>query len=202
MINTFNSDSIFQKYITHGKTVGYYPSAGFYDKKILSYPFDVIILSDYVDSQSINGNWQGHIFTQPQKIKSAFIKNDLKIREFIEFEVDRDLSYAVFEKNEKIFLYFFEDNNNTVERLVSAHLSLDGLITINDGCREGGNYECINTKKWLYNLESVLQEDTVFVRDHFEDSDSFSIITMRMETPKSEKIKKVFEMLYSDKSPT
>ena len=195
MINTYKSDSIFQKYITDGKTVGYYPSAGFYDKKILSYPFDVLILSDYVDSQSINGNWQGHIFTQPQKIKSAFIKNDLKIREFIEFEVDRDLSYAVFEKNEKIFLYFFEDNNNTVERLNSARVLLDGLITINDGCREGGNYECINTERWLSNLRPSLKEDIVYVRDHFEDSEGLKITTDE-ETTKSLKIKKVFESLY------
>jgi hypothetical protein len=194
MIDTFGSTKIFERYLTPEKLVAYYPSAGFYDQRILSFPFDVMILSDYVDSQSVS-EWKGHICSNASTIRSFFMKYEIKVRNFIEFETDPSLSYGVFERNNKIFIYFFEDNNHTQRRILEANIKLDGLITINDGCMEGGNYECINREEWIDRIRPALKEDAVHARDH-SDRNMGGHELIGGDSPKGLKIREAIKLLY------
>lgn len=47
-----------------------------------------------------------------------------------------------------LFLYA-EDNGVVLDRLRGADAPITRFVGINDGCREGGNHECVNDRTWL-----------------------------------------------------
>lgn len=57
--------------------------------------------------------------------------------------------YRVEQRGDRYFCFFFEDNNEVFERIRDANLPITTFIGINDGCREGENYECVNSQQWL-----------------------------------------------------
>lgn len=197
MIQTSYSDQIFKRYISEKSSVAYYPSAGVDDKRVLEFPFDVIILSDsfpYMGSNKVKNK----IFYDSEVLQSIIRNYYPDGLDILEKKIQAYLSYAVIRRNDRIFIFFFEDNNHTVERIKSARVQLDALITVNDGCQEGGNYECINRSDWKNKLNGNYKPDTIYVTDHSENKRFQPIRTTGGTNPEMSDKKKALENLYKD----
>lgn len=161
------STELLESIFLEKKSVAYYPSAGM-DKNIFLFPFDVLILSDALRFEHTSKRMNGIIYDQT--LIGAFILELFdEYLDHIESNIDSELSYAVISKKDKIFIYFFEDNNITLERLKNYKLKLDGFISINDGCNEGGSDKehCINSEDWIFKIQDIFSDDVIRVRDHF-----------------------------------
>jgi len=93
------------------------------------------------------------------------------------FDVILLSDYIVFQANYKIFIFYFEDNRNVRNRLIEQGIKLDGFIIHNDGCMEGGNYECVTNGNWTNEMEKIYKDSAVIVKDH--DSGSYHPIEIR-----------------------
>ncbi len=74
----------------------------------------------------------------------------------------------VFSIREKLGFLFFQDNNEVLARIRAAMRAIDCFIGINDGCCEGGNYECVHSRPFLHKLLSASAEKLVYITDHSE----------------------------------
>jgi hypothetical protein len=134
----------------------------------------VILLSDYIDSNSKRKN---RVNSKQEEIESHLYRlTNGKHRE-IERKIEREESYIVFQVNFKIFIFYFEDNRNVRNRLIEQGIKLDGFIIHNDGCMEGGNYECVTNGNWTNEMEKIYKDSAVIVKDH--DSGSYHPIEIR-----------------------
>jgi hypothetical protein len=154
---------IIQKYLEEGSTICYYPSSGFWDGKILQLPYDVVLLSDYID---INRDRKKRVNANVKQIENSLLRLTKGMHREIERRIDKEESYIVFELNKKIYIFYFEDNRNVRDRLIEQGIKLDAFIIHNDGCMEGGNYECTTNSEWSRELEKVYKDNTVIVQDH------------------------------------
>lgn len=68
---------------------------------------------------------------------------------------------------------FFEDNRETVQRLQAAHLRIDVFVGINDGCCEGGNYECVHEAPFMSQVLPLMQHGASYITDHGTDLQRF-----------------------------
>ena len=158
-----NLDRVVQKYLKAESTLCYYPSSGFWDENIFKLPFDVILLSDYIDN---NRDRKNRVNSNEKEILTN-LNRLTKGRHFIiEKKIDKNESYIVFQYNNRIYIFYFEDNRNVRNRLIEQEIQLDAFIIHNDGCMEGGNYECVTNRDWMLEIEKTFKEDTVIVKDH------------------------------------
>jgi hypothetical protein len=158
-----SKNQVIQKYLRKNSSICYYPSSGFWDTKILNLPFDVILLSDYIDC---NRNRKNRVNTNQSEIEANLNILTRGMHIEIERNINKDESYIVFEIDQKIFIYYFEDNRNVRNRLIEQGIKLDAFIIHNDGCMEGGNYECVTNSEWSKEMEKVYKDNTIIVQDH------------------------------------
>lgn len=59
------------------------------------------------------------------------------------------------------------DNNALLRELIENDIKVDCVVGINDGCCEGGNYECINTYSFFSRLSPILKDECLYITDHF-----------------------------------
>jgi hypothetical protein len=74
----------------------------------------------------------------------------------------------VFRVGEKLGFLFFRDNNEVLARIRRTMRIVHCFVGINDGCREGGNYECVHSRPFLHSLLSASAENLVYITDHSE----------------------------------
>lgn len=187
---------IFKKYILERKTVGYYPSAGFKDARILKYPFDILILSDYVEqkNESSKKDFINHNKGTIREAMDRYIFKSYNLQESI---ITDTLSYYVFKIKNKVYIYFFEDNSITKSRILEAGIKLDAIICLSDGCREKENYECLSSDTWLSDIKSSLKPDGIIIQDHKDGQKYFDDLHFTGgSTAESKNLKKVFLELY------
>lgn len=84
------------------------------------------------------------------------------VKDFADSDVQLSLLYAtktarVARAADKWIFLFFEDNNSVLARIAEAGWKIAQFLSVNDGCMEGGNYECVNEDpfmgKWLGLME-------------------------------------------------
>jgi hypothetical protein len=167
-------DRVIEKYLEEGKTICYYPSCGFRDTRIFNLPFDVILLSDYID---FKGKRRNKVNSNQEQIESHLYGLINFMHGEMEKKIEEEESYIVFQANYKIFIFYFEDNRNVRNRLIEQGIKLDGFIIHNDGCMEGGNYECVTNGNWTNEMEKIYKDSAVIVKDH--DSGSYHPIEIR-----------------------
>lgn len=142
-----NTDALLRSLLTPGRRLCFYPSCG---NRLLSPLFqlksEVFVFSDYYP-RNLAGRrrfWAGII------------------GDFADRGVQLSLVYAtktvrVARSVDKWLFLFFEDNNRALERIVEAGGKITQFFSVNDGCMEGGNYECVNEDpfmgKWLGLME-------------------------------------------------
>lgn len=76
--------------------------------------------------------------------------------------------HLLFRSNGKLALYLYEDNNLTLKRLHAAGLLVHHFVGICDGCREGGNYECVHDLGYLRQLTQLAAPEMRYTTDHSE----------------------------------
>lgn len=74
--------------------------------------------------------------------------------------------HLLFRSSGKLALYFYEDNNLTLKRLHAAGLQVHHFVGICDGCREGGNYECVHDLGYLRQLTQLAATEMRYTTDH------------------------------------
>lgn len=74
--------------------------------------------------------------------------------------------HLLFRSHGKLALYLYEDNNLTLKRLHAAGLQVHHFVGICDGCREGGNYECVHDLGYLRQLTQLAAPEMRYTTDH------------------------------------
>jgi hypothetical protein len=92
----------------------------------------------------------------------------------------------VFRVGEKLGFLFFRDNNEVLARIRRTLRVVHCFVGINDGCREGGNYECVHSRPFLYSLLSASAADLVYITDHSEYLGSHTRFRPRRYVPVSD----------------
>ena len=77
-------------------------------------------------------------------------------------------SYVEFRVGKKTAVYFFEDNNEVLERLDNEDLKVHHFVGICDGCMEGGNYECVHDRPFVWRLLRLAADGMRYTTDHSE----------------------------------
>ncbi len=81
-----------------------------------------------------------------------------------------DYTYEQFGVREGKVVLMPYDNNRTIQYLVAEGIEVSCVVAINDGCCEGGNWECVNTVEFFRKLRPALADECLYVRDHYDHS--------------------------------
>lgn len=74
--------------------------------------------------------------------------------------------HLAFRSEGKEAWIFFEDNNLTLKRISDAGLRIAAFVGICDGCREGGNLECVHERPFLRRLLPLADNGMRYFTDH------------------------------------
>lgn len=74
----------------------------------------------------------------------------------------------VFRSGEKWGFFFFQENNDVLKRIDDAGGKIQQFVGVCDGCREGGNHECVHDDPFLGKLLSVASKQMDYFTDHSE----------------------------------
>ena len=143
-----NSTALLRTLRSSGSHLCFYPSCG---NRLLSpllqLKSDVFVFSDYYP-RTLAGRrrfWAG--------IVEDFASRGLELSLLYATKTARVARAA-----EKWIFLFFEDNNRALARIGEAGWKIAQFFSDNDGCLEGGNYECVNEdpfmRKWLGLMEN------------------------------------------------
>lgn len=116
----------------------------------------------FTDKERRNGNWA--------RIEASFIRNRKPI-ELLEYGWD----YLKFRSGDKTGLLLWEDNNNTIDRLTKAGCKVHHFVGICDGCREGGNLECVHERPFVRRLMRIAADEMHYITDHSEPLQGISL---------------------------
>jgi hypothetical protein len=64
-----------------------------------------------------------------------------------------------------VFL-FFEDNNRVLARIAETGWKIAQFFSVNDGCFEGGNYECVNEDPFMGKWLALMEEGGDYFTTH------------------------------------
>jgi hypothetical protein len=136
----------------------FYPSSGpRCISNIMAVDCDAFVFADYGPSDSVTRRrfWdeieaEGRTLGKPLTLVASTVRT------------------RVFRVGEKLGLLFFQDNHEVLERIRLAGRVIHCFVGINDGCREGGNYECIHSRPFLHAVLSTSAQNLVYVTDHSE----------------------------------
>lgn len=152
----YNATAHLRELQASGRHLCFYPSCG--DRllsPLLSLNSDVFVFSDYY-ARTPEGRrkFWGRI-----------------VREFASHGVPLTLykatkSVRVAESRGKWLFLFFLDNNKTLERIAETGWQISQFVGLNDGCREGGNYECVHDEPFLGKLLPRMQDGADYFTDH------------------------------------
>ena len=142
-----NSTALLRSLWSSGGRLCFYPSCG---NRLLSpllrLKSDVFVFSDYYP-RSLAGRrrfWAG--------IVNDFASRGIPLSLLYATETTRVARAA-----DKWVFLFFEDNNRVLARIAETGWKIAQFFSVNDGCMEGGNYECVNEDpcmgKWLALME-------------------------------------------------
>ncbi len=59
-------------------------------------------------------------------------------------------------------------NNRALRVLMQTGVKVDCFVGIQDGCSEGGNYECVNSNSFFGRLSSVLKNKAIYITNHWD----------------------------------
>jgi hypothetical protein len=140
--------------IGNGKLL-FYPSCGTDSRWLSDNNCDVIVMADYSPrtEDSRQQFWQEFSRNMGGEVSLTF--STVRTR--------------VFRIRGKLGFLFFQDNNEVLERIRNSGNKISFFIGVCDGCREGGNYECVNDLKFLDKVMSLIHPDGMtYVTDHSE----------------------------------
>jgi hypothetical protein len=133
----------------------FYPSAGDEDGFVCDFDADILIFSDYRHKfiGTKHELWRKFLrFCTPHAIDEVGETEDVKI-----FRIDQ----------RKWGLFFFLDNNSVLKLIQQSGYKIFWFIGKNDGCREGGNYECVNKTEFFSKILKLMSKSGMtYITDH------------------------------------
>ncbi len=152
---------------THPRLL-FYPSCGNdLIPCVLSLPYDVFILSD--SSPQTSGDCSDFW----QKITS-----DARTHSFTLSLKHRTKISRIFQFGNKWGFLFFNDNNEVLEMITQSSFRVSAFVGIQDGCAEGGNYECVNEMPFLGKVLRASSQSMDYFTNHskvLEDEDKMAL---------------------------
>jgi hypothetical protein len=147
----------------------FYPSSGKYFGRFLGMDYDVFVFADY-----------GRLMTGG---RARFYS---EIRQYIPNVAPHasTRSTEVFKFGDKWGFLFVQDNNEVLESIWTSGNTISCFLGFNDGCCEGGNYECVNEPKFFERVLSAAEPSGMkYLTDHtsilkkeslYPDNDSYN----------------------------
>ena len=130
----------------------FYPSSGSHLGPLLGMDYDVFVFADKSPS---TGEGRRRFYSEVKRNAPNITLHASTKRT------------RVFRFGSKWGFLFFQENNDVLERIKASGNSIACFIGINDGCREGGNYECVNEPKFFSKVLSCAEPDGMtYVTDH------------------------------------
>ena len=139
----------------------FYPSAGKRHRGLLKLGYDVYVLADYEPTRE----WiEDEARARDQFVQKLRLSGQgLRVLERFE---NGALLGKLGNQDQFVFI-FFQDNNSVLHRLLETKMNLSCFVGVNDGCCEGGNYECVNERKWLNKVFELFGSEVGhYVTDH------------------------------------
>lgn len=59
------------------------------------------------------------------------------------------------------------DNNKALRLLKNAKVKIQCFVGIQDGCVDGGNYECVNSPQFFGRLSPILDDKVIYITNHW-----------------------------------
>lgn len=151
-----NTAALLRRLHSPERRLCYYPSCG---NRLLSpllqLKSDVFVFSDYY-ARSLPGRrrfWAG--------IVEDFARRGVPLSLVCATKTARVARAA----GKWLFL-FFEDNNRALERIALAGWKIAQFFSVNDGCMEGGNYECVNEDPFIGKWLGLAEEGADYFTTH------------------------------------
>jgi|GEM_PF-2839924 len=168
----FDPDVFLQSF--QGKSVCFYPSCGENLRGLAEMPYELFVLSDYRPHRSLYrlGRVSNGVTMEALR-EPQYAAERRRFFASVSYSLGGVLLRAstirtrVFQKDGKWFVLFFQDNNEAIARIKSAGLKVSCFIGKNDGCNEGGNYECVNEWPFLRKVLRIAADRMVYITDHF-----------------------------------
>jgi hypothetical protein len=118
-------------------------------------PADVFVFSDYFPKNANDRRRFWHSAQQgfrDNRLPLTIVKSTVRTR--------------VFRSSSKWGFLFFQDNNDVLSRIVSAGCKISTFVGINDGCCEGGNYQCVHEEPFISSMLEASAEPLSYFTDH------------------------------------
>jgi hypothetical protein len=141
-----------------GRQLCFYPSCGNrFLSALVRLRSDVFVFSDYSPrSPSGRRKFWGRIVEE-------FSRHGVPLKLY-----KATRSVRVAKSGEKWIFLFFLDNNTVLEWIGNAGWKITQFVGFNDGCCEGGNYECVHNAPFLDKLLALTQDGADYFTDHSE----------------------------------
>ncbi len=152
----YNATTHLRELCTPGKRLCFYPSCG--DRLLSSLTqlrSDVLVCADYLPRTQAQRRdfWS--------RIVGEFSENGVPL---VLFKATKSVRVAWSGK--KWLFLFFQDNNAVLERITKTGWRIAQFVGLNDGCREGGNYECVHEEPFLSKILPLMEDGGDYFADH------------------------------------
>ncbi len=151
-----NTAALLRRLHIPGNRLCFYPSCG--DRllsPLLQLKSNVFVFSDYYP-RNLSGRrkfWAG--------IAADFAGRGIPLSLLYATRTAR-----VAKAGDKWILLFFEDNNRVLERIAEAGWKIAQFFSVNDGCMEGGNYECVNEDPFMGKRLALMEDGGDYFTTH------------------------------------
>lgn len=155
---TFDPDRLLESLRADGQRLCFYPSCGRRELwAVMGLEAEVFVFSDFRarTRQGRERFWEG--------IEADFRRHGQPLQ-----LVKATVRTRVFRCGEKWGFLFFQDNNEVLARIQAAKWRISYFVGICDGCREGGNYECVHASPFLGKLLAAAAMPLMYFADHSE----------------------------------
>lgn len=171
------SEDVVDGLLSAAKKLCFYPSSGTRSLwAVMDMDAELFVFSDYLDrfayADEAQSTASGRTSLRQERLQRKRQEAWELLREDFQRQ-GRDLHLVAETEHQKLFrsggkwgLFLFRDNNEALQRIVAGGGRVDFFVGINDGCREGGNGECIHDAPFLGRLLAAAASPLTLFTDH------------------------------------
>jgi len=152
----FNTIGYLRSLAPYRPALMYYASAGVNGGYLIDFPgYNLYVFSDFHPQRWGTRSGFFHIFLEsvgPRKIEIIAATPFCRV--------------FTIPKEGKVVVFLFMDNNEALEIIWKSGIPIEGFCGQNDGCCEGGNYECVNDVPFTSKVLSLMGSHLEVVTDH------------------------------------
>lgn len=155
-MSTFDPDVLLAEIGRSGGRLCFYPSCGSSLLwAVMRLDADIFVFSDYYAKNADERKRFWHLIERDFRANAAELTT-----------VKSTIRTRVFKSGSKWGFLFFQDNNDALDRIVSVGCKISIFVGINDGCCEGGNYQCVHEEPFIGKVLAISAELLTYFTDH------------------------------------